>query len=264
MDDITPTAENQGGEVAPTAEAPTAEQQATQNQSQPGDTTGVDSKNPEAKGNSGHEGADGSEGDGDGRARPSRAQRRIHELSSQLREAREQAKPTQGEGNGDALDGIKLPDFTGRESVTPEEINKSILDVARQIVDKRFEQHDAAQAVDQKVESTLAQMDSDAEQAIKDYAVLDPNSEEFNQDLSDDIFEDFYDKVRLNPELRLNQFVEKKMQLYGHAKKEGAVEAAKNLSTRQSSGALRPGASRKDKAPEDMTIAELEQNFSVR
>ena len=205
----------------------------------------VDAGQAEDKGNSGSsDGADGSEGDDGERRRPSRAERRISELSEKLG-GLEQENRKLRELLDNPLDKeqIQLPDRSNQTEITSEQYTQDVVSVADQIVKARL-----GQILDEnnRVLTGRQQRDrafSELKGAPKKYKELDPNSEQYDPMLETYLANTFEKAFKADPGYSFDELVEQTLAIRNSvAKTTNTKQGGSKQSTSQ--GALKPAASK--------------------
>lgn len=106
---------------------------------------------------------------------------------------------------------------------------------------------------------------NESSQALKAYPELDPDSGDFNRDLSESITEAVEAHVRANPySASVKKFVDKLMKPYKGAVSKEAGKVAENIARQASETAVRPTAvSKTEKSFDDLSIDEMEKELGV-
>ena len=157
------------------------------------------------------DGSNGAAGDGD-RQRPGRAERRISELTKRNKEVEaqleeknsllERLSKTPVDPNS-----IQFPDYSGVEQVTPEQLKKDILSTANQLVDSRMNLLGSAllDRVDQKEITT--QSSEAIKNTISKYSALNPESEDYDQELDNELSTAYAEARSKNPSYSFTTFI---------------------------------------------------------
>lgn len=188
------------------------------------------------------------------------AQSRIKELVRERNEEREkrislEQKMAELTSQGDSGDySPYTPQYQPGSEVTPEQLQQDIMRQADSIVQLRLRQQEAANRIR-----------NESNDAVKAHAQLDPDSDQFDPELSETVTEAVEAYVRQNPySASVKKFVDKLMKPYtkGVAKEVG--KATENIAKQVSETALRPTNVRKqEKSAEEKSIAELEAELGI-
>jgi hypothetical protein len=146
------------------------------------------------------------------------------------------------------------PSIEPGSEVSPEQYRQDVARQADSIVTLRLKQQEA-----------IARMRSESAEAVRKYPELDPDSEAFNKDLSDTIFDATEAYVSKNPySASVSSFVDRLMKPYQRAISTETGKASENLAKQVSQAALKPTSVRnEEKGVEDKTIAELEAEYGI-
>jgi hypothetical protein len=207
--------------------------------------------------------------DGGERQRPGRAERRISELTK-----REKELQTELEEKNSLLERlsktpvddskINFPDYSGVDQITPDQLKKDILATANQLVDARMNLLGSAllDRVDAKeISSKSAEAISST---ITKYSVLNPNSDDYDEDLDKELSAAYGEARSKNPSYSFTTFIKPFERLL-----EQSSTTEKSTSTTESSSrgrsAARPSAATRRSAnefPADGTAAQMEEWFA--
>ena len=192
------------------------------------------------------------------------ASARIRELNTQKKVAEEKAKSLEeklAELTSPVGDQGQMPQYDPQEpviqpgeEVDANEFQKRVLAQADARTELRIRQSEATNRIN-----------NEAKDAVRKYPELDPESENFNKDLSDSVYEATEAHIRANPyTASVTNFVDKLMKPYKGAVAKEIGNATENIAKQVSGAALRPTSIRKEeKAASDKTIAELEQELGI-
>lgn len=187
---------------------------------------------------------------------------RVRELANKANEAEERANSLED----------KLATLTGRDEpavprgpayepqveagaeVTAEQYKQDVVKAADALVTLRVKQSEAANRIN-----------NEASEVIGKYPELDPDSDEFNGELSDTITEATEAYVKANPyTASVKGFVGKQMKLHQGAVTKEVGKASKQVAKQATEAALKPTSVRKgEKTAEEKSIAELEKELGV-
>lgn len=186
------------------------------------------------------------------------AQSRIRELSGEVHSLKDRiAELTTPVGSS----GTQLPQYTQQENrplVSPgEEIDGVELEKRMQEREQRVLQQ-ANQMVDFKTRqaAVLQRINSETIEVVDKFKELDPDSDQFDEELSDAIYEAVEAKVKSDPTASVKQFVTKQMKLYKReASREQAGESAE-ITKQSAQSAIKPSQNK----PADTKFADLSIN----
>jgi len=255
-------AEDANGSTTTTAPGSSTEQDTTvgSTSTQPADGSQVDSGQAEGNGNSGSsDGSNGSDSGDEERRRPSRAERRISELSSEIDKLRgveaENQRLRELLDNPLAEGSIKLPDRSSQSEITTEQYTQDVVSVADQIVKARLTQIIGAnnQALTQQQNADRAVRE--LKDAPKKYKVLDSNSEQYDPVLETYLSKQFERNFKADPSSSFDDLVEETLAIRGQVANTNTNSSGTNKAASQ--GALKPTANKAPHKPvEQMTSDE--------
>lgn len=222
-----------------------------------------------ASGNSGSsDGANGATGDGD-RGRPSRAERRIDELTAKIRElesesAKRDSLIKQLTETPLDLSKVKLPDYSQMDQVTDEQIRKDVATAADQIATMRTSQ--AIEAFENRLtrKESAGKALSEIDAMKAKYDVLNPAKEgAYNENLERFLGDSFYKVFQQDPSYSFREHVENYFDAVGVPETKTSSDestAASDARSSKGSTAIRGGTGsvRATKDINDMTSDELE------
>ena len=138
--------------------------------------------------------------------------------------------------------------------ITPDQYKQDVRRTADSLVNLRLKQHES-----------IGRIKSESQEAIKKYSLLDPDSENFNEDLSDSVYEAVEAKVRANPySVSVGKFVDKLMKPYTMALNKEVGKATETIAKQVSEAALKPTATRiQATKAEDKSIEQLEEELGI-
>lgn len=207
-----------------------------------------------------------------------------------------EAQPTDGNGNqaGDSAESNKGANARIRELAAEKKAEKARADsLAKQIadltngVDNQFDlgpvnpykdgeataEEVEARAVQRAVAITQLQnqrqqfvqrVQKEAMEVLTEHPQLDPDSESYDEDLSDAITQAGLSYVSANPGKSLKAYVNKLMKPYQRSVQKEVGNLADTVTRQAAEKALRPTSSPKgEKRPEDMSIEELEEKLGT-
>lgn len=196
---------------------------------------------------------------------------RVRELVKERNEAREEIQSLQQKmaelTQTPSADELKMPDFNVEpivkpgEELTAEELNRRIANRDQELLRKA----DAIAQLRTKQVEAMSRIDREAAEVLKVYPQLDPDSEEFNKELSEAITESTEAYVKSNPySASVKKHVAKLMRPYMGAVTKEVGKATETMAKQASEAALRPTTVRKAEKPaSEMTMEELEAKLGV-
>jgi hypothetical protein len=184
------------------------------------------------------------------------AQKRIRELSGEVKTLRQRLNEVTGQ------DGNDQPHYQPQQpqtldldgEVTPEQYRQHVLQQADNIVQLRLKQSEA-----------LSRIDKESQEVIQKYPQLDPESDDFDQDLNVSILEAIEAQVKLNPySTSVKSIADKLMKPYLKAVSTGVEQEKATITKQVAETALRPTQVRKvEKSLNEMSIDELEAKLGI-
>ena len=183
--------------------------------------------------------------------RAKEAETKAQSLEEKLAEMTASLKPGDNIPNFDPLTPLVKPG----EELTAEELNSRQVEREKELM-KRQSQISYLQS--QQV-TTLDRINREAKESVKKYSELDPNSENFDRELSETLTEAAEAYVRANPQKSLETFVDKQMKFYKRAASREAKVESEEIAKQADQSAVRPSAAKsEDKKFEYKTIEEME------
>lgn len=185
------------------------------------------------------------------------ASQRIKELSHQTKVKDDEISSLQkriAELTQQGADEPYSPNVQPGEEITPERYTQDVTKTADSIVKLRMKQFEAETRI--KTETDVV---------VDTYPQLNPNSPEFDRELSDTITEAVEAHIRVSPySASPKKFVDRLMKPYQKQVAKEVSQATEKIAKQVSSAALRPTSVRKaEKTAGDKTIAELEAELGV-
>lgn len=196
---------------------------------------------------------------------------RIRELNTQKKVAEEKATILEEKAKSLEEKLAELTSPVGDQGQMPQyDPQEPVIQPGEEVDANEFQKRVLAQA-DARTELRIRQseatnrINNEAKDAVRKYPELDPESENFNKDLSDSVYEATEAHIRANPyTASVTNFVDKLMKPYKGAVAKEIGNATENIAKQVSGAALRPTSIRKEeKAASDKTIAELEQELGI-
>lgn len=189
------------------------------------------------------------------------AQQRIQELVSEKKQAEEKAKGleeklaelTSPVGH-ETPQAPYTPQVTPGQELTTDQYKQDVLSTAQALVDLRVKQSEAVQRIN-----------SEASQAVRKYPQLDPESDQFNRELSDSVTEATMAYVKAEPfTASPKKFVDKMIKPYLQAVTQEVGKATENIAKQVSQAAVRPTSVQRSEKPfKDLSIKEMEKKLGV-
>lgn len=183
---------------------------------------------------------------------------RVRELNSRAKEAEAKVQTLTERlreltGNSPEAQAY-IPQVNPGEELTQEQYQQHVASTAASIVDLKLKQQDA-----------INRINSEANEALRSYPELDPESDSFDPDLSESITAAVEANVRANPySAQVKGFVDKLMKPYKRSVSRQVGEAGETLAKQVSQAAVKPTAVRKpDKNLEEKSVEELEQELGI-
>ena len=195
---------------------------------------------------------------------------RVRELVKERNEARSTVKSLQQKmaelTQGNNTEELRMPSFQIEpivkpgEELTADELNRRIAERDQSLL----RQADALAQLRSKQSEIAGRVDRESAEVMKKYPQLDPESEEFNPELSEAITESSEAYIAKHPTSSLKSHVEKLMKPYLGAVTKEVGKATETMAKQASEAALRPTSVRKaEKSASEMTMAELEAKLGV-
>lgn len=202
---------------------------------------------------------------------------RIRELNEEKKQAEERAKSLED----------KLAELTGRvvpegkspytppafENTEPEPILKpgeeyiDPVELERRLKARDEENWKRTQALielNAAREANFERINKEAQSIVKKYPQLDPDSDQFDKDLSDSITEATESFVKANPTLSVKKFVDKLIKPYQRSIEKEVGEQREAITKQASQSALRPTQVPKgEKLFSELSLKEMEERLGV-
>lgn len=199
------------------------------------------------------------------------ASQRIRELNSRAKEAEAKAQSLAEKLQmltGQPVDnGTQSISTTDEPIIRPgEEIDGTQLDERLRAREAKIMQRaDALVSLRNKQSDAVNRINSEADQAVRKFPELDPESSSFNKDLSETVTEAVEAYVKADPyNASPLKFVAKMMKPYQAAVAKEVGQATENIAKQVSESALRPTSIRKaEKSTGEKSIAELESELGI-
>lgn len=203
---------------------------------------------------------------------------RVRELNQRAKQAEEKAQSLEQKlaeltGSVDSTPGYapqryNQTQYNPQEPIVSDGEELSVADLNRRIAERDqrlIQQIDARSELRARQAEAITRINNEASAVIQEYPELNPDSENFNKDLSDSITEATEAYVRANPySASVNKFVAKLMKPYKGAVETEVGKASEQIAKQVSQSALRPtSVSKQEKTAADMSPAELERKLGV-
>lgn len=200
-------------------------------------------------------------------------QARVQELNQKAKAAEERARSLEQKlaeltSPVGFQEGTNIPPYNPLEPlVAPgEEIDVNELNKRQSAREQRILQQASANAqLIAKQSEAINRINSEASEVVRLYPQLDPDSDNFNRELSDIVAEATEAYVKDKPyTASVKQFVAKLMKPYQRAADKEVSQASENIAKQVSQAALRPTSIRKEeKQASEKSIAELEAELGI-
>lgn len=188
-------------------------------------------------------------------------QARVQELANKAKAAEERAQSLEeriaeltGSVEPQVEDQPYVPQVEPGGEVSPEQYRNDVARTADAIVTLKLKQNEAIQKIN-----------SESTQSMKKYPELDPDSDNFNKELSESITEAVEAHVKASPyTASVAKFVDRLMKPYKGAVATEVGKATVNIAKQVTESALRPTSVHKqEKSASEKSIAELEQELGI-
>ena len=190
------------------------------------------------------------------------AQSRIRELNAKAKSAEEKAQSLEqklaeltGSGEPIAPQAPYTPQVDANGEVSPEQYRNHVLGTAQAMVDLKIKQSEAVNRIN-----------NEARDIVQKYPQLDPDSDQFDKELSDSVTEATESYVRMNPySASPKNFVERMMKPYQRSVAKAVGQETENIAKQVSESATRPTSvtTKGGKSDEEKSIAELEAELGI-
>jgi hypothetical protein len=200
------------------------------------------------------------------------AQARIRELNQKAKLAEERARSLEERlaevTKPVGFQGTQIPQFNPQEPIVADGEEISVAELNKRIAAREqsiLSQADARAELRQRQSEAVSRINNEAGEVVRNYPELDPDSEDFNKELSDSITEATEAYIRSNPySASVKTFVAKLMKPYKGAVTREAGQVRENIAKQASQTALRPtSVSKQEKTAGEKSIAELEQELGL-
>jgi hypothetical protein len=187
------------------------------------------------------------------------ANQRIRELNAKAKAAEEKAQSLAQRleeltGSNEPMGQPYTPSVEPGSEISSEQYEQDVMRAADGLVNLRLKQQEA-----------ISRIKSESVEAVRKYPELDPDSEDFNKELSDTVFDATEAFISKSPySASVGKFVDRLMKPYQRAVTKEVGKATENLAKQVSQAALKPTQVRSEvKSDKDKTIAELEAELGT-
>lgn len=201
------------------------------------------------------------------------ANQRIRELNQRAKAAEERAKSL--EERVTELTGSD--ESRGFENYNPQQPNRPIVQPGEELtaeeLNRRIEEREqrllqlaeARGELRNRQSQAITRHQAESGEVMKAYSQLDPNSDDFDPELSEAVTEAVEAQLKANPySASVKKIVEKQMKPYLRAVANEVDKERENIAKQVSQSALRPTSVRKsEKTAKDKTLAELEAELGI-
>lgn len=189
------------------------------------------------------------------------ANQRIRELNAELK-AERQSKQSLAQRLEELTGFVEPTDYNrpytpqvepGTE-ISPDQYKQDVMRTADSLINLRLKQQE-----------TIGRINLESKEALRNYPELDPDSDTFDNDVSEAVTEAVEAYVRQNPYgANVKKFVDKLMKPYKTAVTKEVGQATQNIAKQVSEAALRPTQIKSpEKKFESMTLEEMEAQLGV-
>ena len=187
------------------------------------------------------------------------AQSRIRELNSEVKSLRDKvAELTQVGNNG------PMPQFTPQptkpligddESIDARELERRMQEREQMIIQRA----DALADLRTRQSLAIERINRETEESMVKHPELDPESESFDKELSETIYEAVEAKVKADPNASVKSFVDRQMKLYKRSVSREEEATNKVIAKQSSQGAIKPTQTKPvEKSFNELSAAEME------
>ena len=182
------------------------------------------------------------------------AQKRIRELAGEVKSLKQKLSEVTTPNDYSLPQQLSQPQIDLNDEVTPEQYRQHVMQQADSLVQLRLKQSEAINRITQE-----------SVQVERKYPQLDPESDQFDKELSETISDAIEAQVKLNPySTSVKAIADKLMKPYLKAISNGVAQEKETIAKQVSESALRPTPVRKvDKTANEMSIAELEAKLGI-
>ena len=191
------------------------------------------------------------------------AQSRIRELNSQVHSLTDKiAELTRPVGQQDQYPQwqpqTQKPLVGDDESIDGRELERRMVEREQQIIQRA----DAMADLRTRQALTIDRINRETEETVLKHKELDPNSESFDKELSDAIYEAVEAKVKADPNASVKSFVDRQMKLYKRGVSKEDEQIAATVAKQASQGAIKPSQSKPvEKTFNELSIEEMESRL---
>jgi hypothetical protein len=189
-------------------------------------------------------------------ARPNRAERRIQRLNSTIKEL-----SAQNEANLEPvapLSAAQLPNYDDMDEIDPAQVQRDVLTAAELIAEAKVRKVIAERDQSAQSKARIDALDADMEYVESTYSALNPDSDEFNQDLYEEVTE-MYKEASDNGkrDVRLKSFIDRQMKIAGIQANKRQTQQNEAIARQAANSAITPSGEKSVEKPfEQLTLAE--------
>lgn len=184
------------------------------------------------------------------------AQSRIRELNSEVHSLRDRIEELTSPVRPSSP---QLPQYPQQEQpiVAPgEEIDP--IEFERRLRQKVLQETSQMVDFQTKRNATIERINREAAEVVQDFKELDPDSDDFDPELNDAIYEAVEAKVKADPTASVKQFVKKQMKLYNREASREKAQTDAEIAKQSAQSAIRPSQNKPvDTKFEDLSIDEM-------
>jgi hypothetical protein len=202
----------------------------------------------------------GAVGDGE-RARPGRAERRISELTKTIKDLEGQLAEVNLQSGPVDSSKIDLPDYSKMTEVTPDQLKSDIIKAAEQIVDQKMQSAGKDLTNNLTQQQAMAKSSQAIEATITKYSVLNPDSEDYDSGLDDEITTAYADILKKDPTYSFSQFIKPFTRIL-ESSDTTSKDTSKTESRSRAANRASAPVKRSNEFPEGGTADEMEKWFA--
>lgn len=187
-------------------------------------------------------------------AKAKEAEARAEEAETKAQSLAEKLGELTGSEESQPYQGQYQPQVTPGSEISPEQYSQDVMRTADSIVQIRIKQQDAVNRIN-----------NEANEAVAEYPQLDPNSKEFDRELSDSVTAAVEAQVKADPyKASPKELVAKMMKPYKRAVTKQVGQVTENIAKQVSETATRPtGVASSEKKFEELSLKEMEKKLGV-
>lgn len=189
-----------------------------------------------------------------------RAENRFRNLANKVRELETQKQPDiPPEFTPPWMREQHQPLVQPGQELTPEEYEQHIVAKANAIVELQMSRYQQQMAQQRKAEEAALKLDKETQEIESKYGELNPDSEHYNEKLSERIIKQVKRELSRNPYASVKEIVEDLMAIREDGRNRGASEVTESTIRQMSEGAVTPSGreSSGTKDPKEMSLEEI-------